>query len=161
MFSSVARVGCLAPVVVALAATIILVACGDGESPTDESYVEALCGAGNRLIDEFTSGELPDLLARASEDPAARDEAFALLAGIYRRFAEQMRDMNPPADIRQHHDRIVESMEQLVASLEAGNEDAFDAFDDAIAFPPDIAERLMIAALDVEECQRGINIFEP
>jgi hypothetical protein len=161
---------------------LLLVACdGDGEAsadgdvtttPTatafvdpggsDEDYVRVFCTAGLAFEDGMTSAaqELLGLGLDALNDP---DVLTDVLVPPIRRYAEELREADPPADVRPFHVDLVQALDAQVQLIETGRFDAEELGDSPFANlvepPAPIQARLAAVAATVPGCDDG-DFFE-
>jgi hypothetical protein len=142
----------LAVLIVGVLATGAFVACG-GSGSNDEDYVAAVCGA------SLTFAEGVNDLVR---DSAVDDEVQVVehFAELLRGFASDLRDADPPGDVREAHNTFVDALDNIIAAVEAGGISAmFQVELPDLATAPDVQARLRDVANDTEECQQIRDVF--
>lgn len=126
---------------------------------TDADYLRALCVAMDRFfadVESATHRITPD-------DPAGIAEEFAEAFGPpLERFAEDMSDASPPADAREWHEKTSGELRNIAEAIQDGNAlgEIGRLGDQPLPNPPaGIAERLAVAAGEVAECARFVDVF--
>lgn len=160
----IAAVALLALVVPALAA------CGgdEAEAATDEEYVTAICGAvagvEERLDERFAELEAEGEDADLEDLEELFEQMFIAIGEMAETVADELEDVNPPADLREYHDTMVDGLRLLADTfrnadgLEDLDEDSLAALEgfDTDAFP-EVEARLEAAAANVPECEGVFN----
>ncbi len=140
----------------AAALTFGFVACGDddddggggGGDGTDEGYVAALCEAFAQLQTDIT-----DIVEDPDNADASEEDAVDLFLGPLEDYVENLDNANPPGDVEQYHDQLVDSAREAVDRVrEEGNLDAFTELEDPEEPPQDIQDRLQAVADSNQDC---------
>jgi hypothetical protein len=146
----------LAAVVLALSLAAF-VSCGGGSGDDevdgdDGTYVATICSTVRELSEELA----------ALQDGAALASALDDLTDAIERAAGQLDDVDPPADVREQHDDLVELFRDASDGLRDGDAEAIAALfqlqADAFEPPEGARERLAAAAAAAPECE-GMGIF--
>ena len=144
---------------------LIAAACGDdddggGGDGSDEDYVRGLCSA-------VSSMQADAQEAFEDFDPQSVDDiedALETLQDVFGDFVEELEDLNPPADVSEYHDQVVEAFQAQQDLLEDGTLDALQQFGDFdTPNPPQaVSDRLSAVAEDTPECDDlgGGGFFE-
>ncbi len=156
--NSIRRWLVLAPV--ALMCGILLAACGGddasginapggGGTGSDESYVASLCKAQLKFTDA-----LQNLSKDASKIKNAED-ATKLLTGPFEQFAKDVKDANPPKDMKESHDKMTKALDQTIGQIKDGKSLDSLAMLDIEDPPQDVLDRLQKAVDKNEDCQKA------
>ena len=143
---------------------LVAAACGDdddgGGDGSDESYVRGLCSAVSSMQSDAEE-------AFEDFDPQSVDEiedALETLQDVFGDFVNDLEDLNPPADVSEYHDQVVEAFQAQEELLEEGTLDALSEFGDFdVPSPPQaVQDRLSAVAENTSECDDlgGGGFFE-
>jgi hypothetical protein len=123
---------------------------GGGGGGSDEDYVRAICGATNDFQDDLVA-------AFADIDPdASEEEGLEALAEPFEEFANAIEDANPPSDLSDWHDGVVDAINGMVEQIKDGDASVLEE-DDPLGEPPaDVSERLEAVAADIPECAGSV-----
>ena len=135
------------------------VACGgDSEAGSDEDYVKAVCQAGSRLEERSADleAELEQIMADADSETEGLAEVLELTAPLISDFANDLEKANPPADVEEFHEQLVDAFKSIARLTEDGDVEAYlEQSEDAFAnFEPPraIQDRLNAVAANISEC---------
>jgi hypothetical protein len=135
---------------------------GAAEPGRDADYVREFCtlevAFQSRLV---TAAEQLLVLGLDSlSDPGVLTEVLVPPLRVY---IDDLRRVNPPADVRPYHDDLIEAMEAQVQLIETGRFDAETLgdtpFADVVEPPPTIQARLSEAAAAAADCD-GVTFFD-
>lgn len=164
---------------------LLSAACGGSDSGpgSDEDYVRGLCGAlasAGETFDSFEDADFDDeefveQLGLSADDLEGMefDEMFTvlltamfeILGPVMQDLADDLGDLNPPADAKAVHDEAVAAIEEFAKLF---NEDELDfstlgddTFSDVgdVEFPAEIEERLRAVAENISECDE-LDLFQ-
>lgn len=129
---------------------------GGGNAASDEQYVRGVCDALASFQDELT--KISDAEPNSVDD---LQKLMNSLADAIENVADDLDNINPPADVADSHNAIVQLFRDAVEPLREGDLEALSALEPGNAFDPpaDVQARLNAAAQNVEECQ-GLGVFE-
>ena len=97
------------------AASIALVACDDDDAPSEEAYVEA----GNQLCEE-TGAALEEAFPDFEGEPSLEQvmDLGAALGPIMQGWRDGVADLDPPADLEDGHQVLLDELDDSIAALE-------------------------------------------
>ena len=160
-------------------ALLLLVACDSDDASGGDSTVTPTPGAtepGGRDADyvrEFCTLEVAfesrlvtaaeHLLVLGLDSLSDPDVLTEVLVPPLRVYIDDLRRVNPPADVRPYHDDLIEAMEAQVQLIETGRFDAETLgdtpFADLVEPPPAIQARLSEVAAAAADCD-GVTFFD-
>lgn len=133
-----------------LATSGLIAACGGGSSEaSDEGYVKAICES-NDVLEEVIGAAIA--AAFAGDEEPDTDE----MASAFEKWLDALEDANPPSDMEQYHDALVDGVREAVDALKSGDgdfESIFDGIEEPEEPPQEILDRLNAAAETVSECE--------
>ncbi len=144
---------------VVVVAGVLLAACGGGggDPATDEEYVKAVCVSVGNLQDEMSSLTAD---AASATDVESLQKLMDNVAKALDSAADELDDVNPPADVKDSHDQVVQAFRDAAKSMEDGDIEALNNFDPGTIAPDEaVQERLSAAARNVDECN-GLGLFD-
>jgi hypothetical protein len=146
----------------AMLATFALVAAacgggGGGGTGSDEDYVKALCKAFSNFDErtEAAQSDADEIMADTDNVAQALEDVLKLMSEPFSDFADELDKANPPADMKEAHDGLVDTLKVLAKQLEDGDLAALEESGDAFAsFEPsqDIQDRIEGVAENIPEC---------
>jgi hypothetical protein len=122
---------------------------GDAPSGDDADYVAHIC---------TSMGEFVDELIAIGTDPANQDateeEQLELSREPFAALVDAMENADPPGDIEEYHDQLVEGFREVLERIEDGDVAAFetDPFEELPEPPAAVAEKYEALANQVPEC---------
>lgn len=134
---------------VAMLGAFAIVACSDddgGGEASDEEYLANFCGATNDFSEEF-------LALAMSGDMEDEEEVMRSLGDAASSFADELRGMGVPSDMREFHDAYTDVIGEMGERLQDGDMSALDDPGDLPELSDDVNDRLTEAAEGVEECE--------
>jgi hypothetical protein len=127
---------------------------GGGGSGDEREYVAHVCQSLSDFVDE--------VIAAGSENPdATEEEQLEILREPFANLTDALDDADPPGDIEEYHDRLVDGFQEVRERIEDGDVTALegDPLADIPEPPADIQEKYNAIAEDVSECA-ATGLFE-
>jgi hypothetical protein len=162
----------VAVAVFALAVPLLVAACGDdasdgGGSPTatpgrpesdtatsDAAYMKAVCTAANDA-----TGPVLTKLAGDTSILNDQQKLVETLTPALTALSQKLADIQPPADLKDYHEKAVSELNVIVGKAKSGQVQDFGdlaGVEDTLKPPADVQERVMTAANSVPECQQSL-----
>ena len=135
----------LAIIALGVATALAVAACGgdDGGTGTDAEYVASICKAQRTFRESLDSVDVTKL-----SDPSAQAKA---LVDPVSKYVDDIKDADPPKDVKPYHDDIVAYLEGELDKLKKGDASALQG--DSPSAPDDIRARLQTVADTNEDCK--------
>ncbi len=154
----------LFPGVALVSLVVLLAACGNGDDNgdgaddangdgSDEEYVQQVCDSITGFVE---AQEELAMEADPADEEAMVEESMSLLED----FADELDDANPPADVDEAHNQMVEGMRDIIELVEdEGPEALMTAQLPPMELDDDVQDRLYGVAEGIPECQGVIDGF--
>ncbi len=120
-----------------------------GGTGVEEDYVATICSSMGDFVDElFAIGSDPD------NQDATEEEQLEFFREPFANLVDALEDADPPGDIEDYHDQLVEAFREVQERIEDGDVTAFetDPFEDLPEPPAGVQEKYSALADEVPEC---------
>lgn len=158
--------------VMASFALLLLAACGDddddgnGDDTSDQSGDEDRSDASTGDEEEYVADlcaaflEFQDSIVTIATDPenadATDEEGLELTREPFETLLQAMEDADPPGDIEEFHDGVVDTFRETLDRIEDGDTSVFDEAPGAIPAPPQALQQKYAAiAAENSTCQQA------
>lgn len=143
----------LAGIVLTLGGSAFQACGGDDDPESDEDYVKAVCGALSTF--ETKQGELSATAATANPEDLAED-----FEKLIRDLGNDLGEANPPADVKEAHESVVNALDEAADAVEEGGISAlFDVELPTVELEPTVRNRVQQAFNTSPDCAGVDSIF--
>jgi hypothetical protein len=131
---------------------------GAKPTDTDKNYVQAVCSAFNTYYQST--------LTALANDPSLQEDnvkALQVITPFIKTFGDNLAKAKPPADAKEFHDSLVNSVKNVVDKVQKGEVKSTDDLNslggEVKQLSQSTQERLDAAAQNVKECQESVSPF--